>query len=119
IVSNTANLRHAKVGQEVTFTIVATNNGPDAAELDVSEQALVGLQMVSETCDRGISPDTPSCEYGVLQPGETVTTTVVAQVEAVGSKYASNTACVSSEEALNDPNTANDCITTKLRIIGK
>ena len=29
IVSNTANVRHAKVGQEVIFTIVARDNGPD------------------------------------------------------------------------------------------
>jgi uncharacterized repeat protein (TIGR01451 family) len=119
IVSNTANLSHAKVGQEVTFKIVATNNGPDPAELFVNEQALVGLVMVSETCDRGISADTPSCEYGVLQAGETVTTTVIAQVQATGSKYASNTACVSSPDPLADPNTANDCATANLRIIGK
>jgi hypothetical protein len=118
IVSNTANLHHAKVGQEVTFTIVATNNGPDPADFFVNEQALVGLEMVSETCDRGISPDTPFCEYGILQAGETVTTTVVARVQANG-KDASNTACVSSPEAHVDPNTANDCATANLRIIGK
>jgi uncharacterized repeat protein (TIGR01451 family) len=119
IVSNTANVRHAKVGQEVTFTIVATNNGPDPADFFVNEQALVGLEMVSETCDRGISPDTPFCEYGFLQAGETVTTTVVARVQATGGRYASNTACASSPETIADPNSANDCATTNLRIISK
>jgi hypothetical protein len=119
IVSKTASVRHAKVGQQVTFTILATNKGPQAAELDVSERALVGLQMVSEQCDRGISPDTPSCEYGTVQPGETVTTVVVAEVEATESKHVTNEACVSSEETIDDPNTSNDCLTTSVRVIGK
>jgi uncharacterized repeat protein (TIGR01451 family) len=75
VVSNTASVKRAKVGNEVTFTIVATNHGPDAAELDVtwsSEQ----MQLVSETCDRGISADTPTCEYGFVKPGHSRWTTV-------------------------------------------
>jgi uncharacterized repeat protein (TIGR01451 family) len=71
IVSNTASVKHAKVGDEVTFTIIATNNGPESADFNVtwaSEQ----LQLVSETCDLGISPDTPACEYGTVDPGVTL-----------------------------------------------
>ena len=118
IVSKTVNVRHAKVGELVTFTIVATNNGPEASQLDVIDQPLVGLHMVEETCDRGISPDTPACEYSQVQPGETVTTTVVAEVDGGVGKYATNTACVSNESGLPDPDPSNDCVTTTLRIIG-
>jgi uncharacterized repeat protein (TIGR01451 family) len=119
IVSNTASVRHAKVGREVTFTIVATNNGPDAAELDVTETTLDGLLLVSETCDRGISADTPACEYGIVGPGETLTTTAVVEVEGTEGKFAHNTVCVSSEESINDSNTQNNCVTTSLRIVGR
>jgi uncharacterized repeat protein (TIGR01451 family) len=118
IVSNTANVKHAHVGQQVTFTIVATNNGPDAAELDV-HVVLQGFVLVRETCDLGISPDTPFCEYGIVQPGVTLTTIAVAQVVSTGAKTATNMACVSSEEALNDPNTSNDCMTATVKVVGR
>ena len=117
IVSNTANLKHAHVGQQVTFTIVATNNGPDAAELDV-HVVLQGLTLLSETCDLGISADTPFCQYGIVQAGETLTTIAVVQVLSTGAKTATNLACVSSEEALNDPNTNNDCVTATVKVVG-
>jgi uncharacterized repeat protein (TIGR01451 family) len=119
IVANTANVRHAKIGQQVAFTIIAANNGPDPADLNVTETDLDGLQLISETCDHGISADTPSCEYGTVGPGETVTTTAVVEVSSAEGKFDNNTACVSSEQPLNDPNTQNDCATARLRIVGK
>jgi hypothetical protein len=129
VVSKTADVRHAKIGDEVTFTIVATNNGPDAADLNVVEdpaQLYPGqfppsdFQLVSEECDFGISADTPACEYGVVQPGETVTTVVVMTVEPTAGDYASNTACVFSWDVpIIDPNPGNDCVTTIVRVIGK
>ena len=119
IVSKTANVKHAKVGDEVTFTIVATNNGPDTAELDVIETTLEGLELVSETCDLGISADTPACEYGLVEPGQTLTTTVVTRVTGTGGRYVVDTACVSSEEPIVDPNPDNDCATATVKIIGK
>jgi hypothetical protein len=123
IVSITANRRHAKIGRDVTFTIVATNNGPDATTLDVSEAAAVvplgDFRLVSETCDLGISADTPSCEYGVVGPGETRTTTAVLEVIRAEGKFAKNVACVSSEQLLNDRDSQNDCATATIRIVGK
>ena len=119
IVSKTANVRHAKVGQLVTFTIVARNNGPETSQLDVIDQPLVGLQMVDEICDRGVSPDTPACEYALVAPGDTVTTTVVAEVQRPVGKYATNTACLSNESGFPDPDPNNDCATTSVKIIGK
>jgi uncharacterized repeat protein (TIGR01451 family) len=119
IVSNTPSAKHAKVGDQVTFTIVATNNGPDAADFNVmwsSDQ----LQLVSETCDLGISADTPTCEYGTLEPGVTLTTTVVAEVLSTGSKLAIGTGCMVEQTGLiNDPNPENNCADATLKIVGK
>jgi uncharacterized repeat protein (TIGR01451 family) len=119
VVSKTADVSHAKIGDLITFTIVATNNGPDVAELDVVEDLPAALAFVSHECDRGISPDGPFCEYGFLQPGETVTTTLVALVLATDAKYATNTACVLSEQAITDTDTSNDCASVTVKIVGK
>jgi hypothetical protein len=121
IVSNTANIKHGHVGQQVIFTIVATNNGPDSAQsLDVyDDSGFQGLKIVAEICDLGISPDTPACEYSNVLPGETRTTTVVAEIVSSGDKMARFTSCVQSEETINDPNIGNDCGTATLKVVGK
>lgn len=118
VISNTANVKHAHVGQEVTFTIVASNSGPDTAELDVHLE-LQGFVLVGETCDLGIFPDIPSCEYGFVQPGQTRTTIAVVRAVDPDAESATNTACVSSAQPINDPNSANDCITSAVKIVGK
>ncbi len=119
--SNTANVKHGRVGQQVTFTIVATNNGPDSApSLDVYDNSAVqGLQIVAEICDLGISPDTPACEYSNVPPGQTLTTTVVAEIVSSGDKTARLTSCVQSEQMINDPNIGNNCGTATLKVVGK
>ncbi|TMF36907.1 MAG: hypothetical protein E6I30_03855 [Chloroflexi bacterium] len=121
IVSNMANIKHGHVGQLVTFTIIATNNGPDTApSLDVYDNsALQGLQVVEEICDLGISPDTPACEYHNVSPGQTLTTTVIAEIVGAGGKTASLTSCVQSQQLINDPNSGNDCATATLKVVGK
>src|SRR6266487_2441502 len=74
IVSNMANVKHGHVGQLVTFTIIATNNGPDTApSLDVYDNAaLQGLQVGEEICDLGISPDPPGCAFRKVSPSQTL-----------------------------------------------
>jgi hypothetical protein len=129
IVSKTADVRHAKIGQEVTFTIVATNFGPDAADLNVVEDPgqlypdrypRADFQLGEEVCDFGISPDSPACEYSLVQPGETVKTVAVMTVMPTAGDYASNTACVFSWDVpIIDPNPANDCVTMAVKIVGK
>jgi uncharacterized repeat protein (TIGR01451 family) len=117
--SVTANVRHARVGQTVTFTITATNLGPEVAvSLDVNGRLPDGFVMVGETCDLGVSPDTPFCEYSNIAVGKTVTTAVVAQVVASGEKTRTYTPCTSSEQAGTDPNPANDCNSVTIRVIG-
>ncbi len=125
IVSNQVDVKHAGVGQQVTFTIVATNNGPDPVlDLYVTYTDLEGMQLASgpsgaEICDFGIYPDTPSCEYTDIAVGQTVTTKVVAEIVSTGGKTANLTACVSSPDTINDPNLANDCATATVKIVGK
>ena len=41
-----------------------------------------------------------------------------AEVDGGVGKYATNTACVSNESGLPDPDPSNDCATTTVRIIG-
>jgi uncharacterized repeat protein (TIGR01451 family) len=69
----------AKLGQHITYTVTATNLGPDAALfVDVVHGLSDQLAIISLTCDRGISPDGPFCEYSILEPGESVVSTLVA-----------------------------------------
>ena len=119
IVSNTASVKHAKVGDEVTFTIIAINNGPDAVDFNVSWSS-DQLQLVSETCDLGISPDTPACEYGTVAPGVTLTTTVAARVLATGSKHATGTGCMVEQPSfIVDPDPQNNCGDATVKVVGK
>lgn len=114
IVSNTPSVGQAAIGQEVTFTIVATNYGPDPSELfDTSSKVTDGLLPGSLTCNDnlGPTPDGANCEYSLVQPGETVTDTLVAQVQDTDSLYASDVACVSSGEPniYGDLDLSNNC----------
>jgi hypothetical protein len=137
ILSNTANVRHAKVGQEVIFTILARDNGPDVTtglfvNIDAAPRSLgIGPVLCDRRgdcsymiCDRSLplpfpSADTPSCEFSDVHVGELVTTQAAFVVQATGSKDASLTACVTSPELRNDPNPANDCATATVKIVGK
>jgi uncharacterized repeat protein (TIGR01451 family) len=68
-----------KEGQLVTYTATMTNLGSDdAVFVDVGFALPDQLSLVSLTCDRGISPDTPFCEYSTLAAGETVVSILVA-----------------------------------------
>lgn len=122
IVSNTANVRHSHVGQQVTFPILARNNGPDATPSLFVTATFQGLQLVREICALGVSPDTPSCEYSNIRAGQELTTTVVAEVLGTADqreKTAALMACVSSGEPINDPNSNNNCITSPVKIVGR
>jgi hypothetical protein len=123
IISNTPDIRHGHVGQQVNFTIVATDNGPDpVVSLFVTASSLQNLHLVQEICDLGVSPDTPTCEYSNIQPGQTLTTRVVAEIVGSTDKsehVAALEACVSSGEPVNDPDPGNNCVTAKVRIVGK
>jgi uncharacterized repeat protein (TIGR01451 family) len=74
-----ADKSNVKMGQNITYTAFMTNHGPDdAAFVDVSFSWPGQLNLVSMTCDQGISPDTPNCEYSALAAGKTVVSKLVA-----------------------------------------
>lgn len=112
IVSVTPSVTHAQVGQDVTFTIVSGNNGPDPSPLWVTTtNASTGLTYQSVTCDV-ISNDGSACEHNFTQPGTSYTDRIVAQVQASSSGYATDVACASTPlDQLNyiDVNFSNNC----------
>jgi len=120
IVSNTANVKHARVGQQVTFTIVAINNGPDlVVGVAVTYRSLQNLRPIRAICDLGISPDGPSCEYSNVMPGQMRTTIVLAEIAGTQDRIASLTECVTALQQINDPISDDNCATETLRVIGK
>ena len=119
VLSNAADVKHGHVGQQVTFTIVATNKGPDSTPNLYVNATFQGLELVEELCDLGVSADTPSCEYSNILPGQILTTTVVARIVRTGTKTAALGACVSSPDAINDTDASNDCLTATVKVIGR
>jgi Domain of unknown function DUF11 len=128
VVSLTANVRHAKVGEEVIFTVVAANNGPDVADFALVADASLffpnqfepsGFEILGAVeCQNG-PPDGASCEDNSLPPGATLTMIFHATVKPTTNKFASITSTVDSFSLIPDPNPANDSLTTSLRIVGK
>ncbi|PAT39261.1 hypothetical protein CK623_10920 [Vandammella animalimorsus] len=90
----------ASVGDEVTFTITVTNDGPSAAQaVTVNEQLPSGYTLVSATPSAG-NYAAPTWTVGDLGNAATATLTVKATVNATGD-YA-NTATVSSTTTPGD-----------------
>jgi len=123
-VTITANRDKAMPGQLITYTVVATNRGPDdAIFVDVIHRLPDQLQFISLTCDKGTSPDTPFCEYTTLAAGESVTSILVATPIADPGKHAkqvTTTAYVGLEMTdTMDPNAANDVASVAVKLIGK
>lgn len=121
----------AKVGQTITYTATMKNLGPgDALFVDVAFGLPDQLNLVSMTCDRGISPDTPFCEYSTLAAGETVVSTLVATPNPSASTHDREltvTASVSFEvdctfdpdNCTVDPKTGNNLAWVSTKLIGK
>jgi Domain of unknown function DUF11 len=110
--------QHTMAGRQVTFKILATNLGPAPSELDVGVSFSAGLALAQMTCDFGISPDTPFCEYSNVAPGTRVATTVVANVLAGAGPTETATFCTNNEGQTEDSNATNDCATVSMVING-
>ena len=66
-----------------------------------------------------ILADNRELQVFARQPGQTRITIAIAQAVNPGAKSATNTACVSSAQPINDPNPDNDCMTSAVKIVGK
>lgn len=114
-VQMSADTSSTRVGQSVTYTIVATNDGPSASTLDTHVIPSRKLFPVVIQCAFGVSSDGPFCEPGIAQAHGQFTTTVIVDVLQPGND--AMTACVLSEGDTSDPNQRNNCAT--LRIAAK
>jgi uncharacterized repeat protein (TIGR01451 family) len=113
-----------KPGQDITYTVTATNHGPDAALfVDVIHGLSDQLNVVSMTCDRGISADGPFCEYSILGPGETVVSILVATPKADAQNRERNvitTANLAFETADTvDSDSSNNSAVVTIKLIGR
>ncbi len=68
----------SRIGQAALPYQPEIEESDDLWKRDVGFSLPDQLNLVSMTCDRGISPDTPFCEYSTLAAGETVVSTLVA-----------------------------------------
>ena len=95
------------VGEEVTFTVTLTNNGPgDASGITISDAEAPGLSFTSVAADAG-SYDGQSGVWNVpqLPAGASARLTVVATVDAAGA--VTNTATITGSDQ-PDTNPSND-----------
>ncbi len=113
-ITKTDNTLAAVPGTAITYTIVATNNGPsDAIGATVADTFPGELNSISWTC---VGPCTPAGSGALndvvgLPVGATVTYTVTATIAASAVGVLSNTATVTAAPGTVDPNPVNDSAT--------
>ena len=113
-ITKTDNVATAVPGTGVTYTIVATNNGPSVAVgATVADAFPAALTSISWTC---VGPCTPSGSGALndvvnLPVGGSVTYTVTATVAAGATGTLSNTATVTAAAGSTDPTPANNSAT--------
>ena len=105
-----------EAGEDVTFTLTVTNNGPsDATDVEVTDDLPGSLTLVSATPEQGTCTQTDpvDCDLGAIDSGESVEIVLVATVGAnqTGNQI-SNTATVDSTVSDSDPtnNTATETV---------
>ena len=97
----------ATVAQKETFdyTLVATNNGPDAAQsVSITDTLPAGVQFVDAGPGCAYAAPTVTCTIATIASGDSATRTIT--VEAIDAGAISNSATVSSPTG--DPTPAND-----------
>jgi uncharacterized repeat protein (TIGR01451 family) len=105
-VTKTASSLTPTIGQQVTFTIVASNAGPGAATgVTVNDQIPAGYTLISATPSTG-TWSSPHWNIGNLASGASATMTVTATVNANG-PYA-NTATITGNQPDSNPGNNTD-----------
>jgi uncharacterized delta-60 repeat protein/uncharacterized repeat protein (TIGR01451 family) len=105
--AKTVDITSVKLGETITYTITATNNGPTGvAGVTVTDPLSTNLTFVSATPSQGacLGTTTVTCDLGTLADAASATITV--KVEAASAGTASNTATVSAQAT--DTDTSND-----------
>lgn len=105
-----------KAGDTITYTLAATNHGPDPSpETVVTDELPSGLTYVSDDagCDTSALPKV-ECDLGNLANGEAQSIHVVARVAATGGSAIVNTAAVRGSHA--DPVPPNNPDSTEVTI---
>ncbi len=103
------------VGQNLTYTIIVTNNGPSsAAAVTVTDTLPAGATYVSATPSTGscTGTSTVSCNLGTLANAASATVTIVVTPTTAGTL--NNTASVSS--TTGDPNMGNNSSSTSTTV---
>jgi uncharacterized repeat protein (TIGR01451 family) len=114
-ISTTASAASVTLGNNVTFSLSVTNNGPTGASgVVVSDTLPAGLSLVSVSATQGTCAGTTtvSCAVGSLAKGGSAVISLVARTSAPGT--ISNTASVRATEP--DPNIANNTGTALISV---
>jgi uncharacterized repeat protein (TIGR01451 family) len=114
----TASPNPAIPGQNVTYTLTVSNNGPnDAANVVATDPLPSGLSFVSASPGCTQAFGTVTCTLASLANGASASFAVVTSLGAGASGSLSNAAIVSSDD--NDPNSGNNSSTTSTPIAGR
>ena len=102
-------------GANITYTLHATNNGPDKIlAVHVHDALPGGVTLVSATPSQGTCSGSVDCDLGALAKGASATITIV--VTAPGSATTlTNTGTVSG--APTDPDTSNNSASVETRVV--
>ncbi len=115
-VTKTVNDATPEVGQNVTFTVTVTNNGPDTSQgLAVNDLLPAGLTFVSATPSVGsYVSGTGVWTVGNLADGASANITIVASVTATGTITNVATATATTHDPSTGDNTANAPLNAKV-----
>jgi uncharacterized repeat protein (TIGR01451 family) len=128
-ISKTSNAVNAQVapGMALTYTIVASNAGPNAAinatVVDTLQAKLATSPTPTWTCSASVGSTCPASGTGginhlvSLQPGGTATFTLNATVSGTATGSITNTASITAPADVSDPNLADNTSTATVAVV--
>jgi uncharacterized repeat protein (TIGR01451 family) len=107
----------ARVGGRYTYTLTATNNGPDAAtNVALTETVPAGATITSTSASQGSCATAAgvSCQLGTIASGDSATVTLTVQAPATIQTPASDNAAVTADQV--DPDSSNNTTSAQITI---